>query len=98
MNREVSAWAAAAVPFVGGDIATTWLGLSRGATEANPIPAAAMDLVGVVAAMVILKIIVMVALFTIFTRIPERHHRNTIPVTLLILGSAIVFWNLSVIP
>lgn len=98
VSREYLSWALAVSVFGLGDILSTWVGISLGAVEANPVASHAMGELGVLPTMIIGKIAVLsvVGLLAHLSREqgwPSVH----LPLTLAVMGGLIVGYNTVVI-
>lgn len=95
-ETERQTWALAAAMFGVGDVATTTLGLiAFDVVEGNPAAGLILSEAGLVG-MVVAKVAVVAILLGIYVESP-RDIRFAIPVTLAIMGTVIVGWNIAVI-
>lgn len=102
-------WLPAAALFGAGDILTTVMGFSVGATEANPLPArilghaAASVTPGTVITLLVLKILTFAVFACMWALFPvgrfglSNRWRATIPAALTAVGGAVVVYNSFVI-
>lgn len=95
-RRERLAWAGALVLFVGGDVATTLVGLVAGASESNPVALAAFSTVGVLPGMAALKGGVLGVAGVGWSRSP-RWARAIAPGLLAVIGAIATVSNAAVI-
>ena len=97
---EYTLWMLAIAFYGVGDLVSTVVGLWLGATEANPLPAALVDLApGLVGAAIVLtvwKALVLGGLVLIARRL-RPVHRLVVPGTLAVLGVIVVAWNTTVL-
>jgi len=93
---ETAAWLMALVLFVGGDMATTALGLRLGAVESNPVALLGITELGLWPAMLSAKAVVVGWTVGCWHYSPDRY-RIIFPIVLMLLGLGIVTWNTWVI-
>lgn len=89
-------WTVAAICFIGGDVVTTFVGMSQGGiSEANPLVWQVLTEYGP-GPFVGLKVAIMGFGYVIWTTISEWV-RDTIPLALALNGLGLTLWNLCVL-
>lgn len=77
--------------FAGADVGTTIYGLSNGESEGNPVVQDAIDEVGVVPALISIKLGAVALGAGLYNAVPD--HKWMVPTALLSVWAPVVVWN-----
>jgi len=92
---SLTLWTTAIATWGIGDVITTQYGLERGVEEAHPVMAQVLDRYGT-EGMIAVKLIALGVFLVLYFKLPKPN-RLGVPIGLILLGVAIIGWNLAAV-